>query len=238
MKKELTTRTLETQIKNPIKVHCQQCGRKTLHTIQASYEEHYCEISQYFSFNGQTNYQIIQCNGCEFVSFREIYWNSEDYEEYIDDDGALSGKPTIMEKFYPNLISGSRFQSHELSYLPDACRAIYLETEFALVNQQLLLAAIGLRALIEAICEHEEMLKNIQFTSKEKLFNKIDKMLEKGLLPQGAREILHSIRTMGNDSVHKVEKQNIEQLKLAFSVLETLLRTLYVHTGQFNDMKE
>ena len=239
MKKEWIERELKTQIQNPIKVHCKQCNRKTLHTIHASYEEDYHQIdTPFFSFDGHTNYQIIQCNGCEFISFREESWNSEDYEHYTEEDGSTNVRCSVTEKFFPNYISGSRFQDGELFHLPDTCRHLYLEIESALANQHVLLVAIGLRALMEAICEYEQQCGNIIFGKRDHLFQKIGKILEQGLLPKGSKDILHSIKDMGNSSAHEAKRQNIEHLKLAFGVLESLLRTLYIHTKQFNEIKQ
>lgn len=229
---------LNQNINKKEKVLCNQCGRKTNHTIRANYEEIYSEEEGAWSFYANIDYQIIQCDGCDSISFRQQSMNSEDFE-YVDYyNGNYDCEPIVQENIYPQRkVVKHSFDTGELFMLPSGCREIYEETEIAIANKQLLLAAIGLRSLIETICKHQEQEGRICFPAKSNLVTKIEKFIEHGFLPQISKDILDSIRTMGNDAVHDVKKQPIEQIELAFQVLETLLRTLYVHPQKFEQLK-
>lgn len=97
-------------------------------------------------------YLIIECNGCETISFLNIYGDSEmsymtdeGYHEYFDE-----------ETIYPYYLEKSNEIEYK-SYLPDKIKMIYTETVNALKANSYILTAGGLRATIEAICNH---LKN------------------------------------------------------------------------------
>ncbi len=73
---------------NKYKLICKECSRETSHMIVASYIEIGSEdCGRGNTVDWRSQNQIIQCNGCEFVSFRIISSCSEDY--YYDDEGEM-----------------------------------------------------------------------------------------------------------------------------------------------------
>lgn len=208
-----------------IKSFCHQCNRQTNQTIRANYEEHYSDEDHGFSFGAHFDFQIIQCDGCNTISFRQISSNSEDLEEYSNAYGEPDSKYAERENLYPQKKRSKTINPEFYHYIPRKCREIYQETDEALSNNLEILAAAGLRALVEAICK--DLIKN-EDKSTRTLNKKIDFLVAKGHLLKVQSEILHSIRSMGNDSLHEIDKQNISQLNLAMEVLENLLNTLYI----------
>lgn len=47
-------------------------------------------------------------------------------------------------------------------------------------------------------------------------------------MSQSGVEILQKLRVLGNNAAHDVQKQNIEQLKLAFDVIDNIVHIVYV----------
>lgn len=96
-----------------------------------------------------------------------------------------------------------------------------METLKALSSGMPLLAAIGLRALIESICLEQK-------TKSRTLAKGIDELAANGLLSQKQAEFLHNHRFMGNVAAHEIEAPKPEHLIAALEIAETLLKTIYI----------
>lgn len=191
-----------------IEVSCADCCRSTCHKVLASVD---ITDSLYdLVYDHSENFQIIQCQGCKTISFQQITRSpydgpGADWVEYCDRYPSLKGSTPIKD-------------SH---FLPPSVKRIYIETVEAINSNLSVLAGIGIRALIETICVDKNAVgKN--------LVCKIDNLVQIGILtPEGA-EILHKLRSMGNESAHKVKTHDRELLILALDVAEHLLRGVYI----------
>ena len=94
------------------------------------------------------------------------------------------------------------------------------------------MSAIGLRTLIESICNDQIQTGNIKFKSKN-LYGKINELVENRILTEKSGEILHKIREIGNDSTHDLKPANLTHLKIAFEIVENLLFMLYIFPKEF-----
>ncbi|AYL84168.1 DUF4145 domain-containing protein [Pseudomonas syringae pv. actinidiae str. Shaanxi_M228] len=65
-------------------------------------------------------------------------------------------------------------------------------------GEQPILAGLAVRILIEMICKN-------QSAGGKNLFAKIDDLKSKGVLTTSGAEILHKLRSMGNDSAHEAK---------------------------------
>lgn len=162
-------------------------------------------------------YLIIECNGCETISFLNIYGNTEmsytndeGYQEYYDD-----------EIIYPYYLEKSNEVEYK-SYLPDKIKMIYVETVNALKANSYVLTAGGLRATIEAICNHLKI-------RKDNLEERINLLHKKGHLTISESKRLHSIRFLGNDALHEIEKPKKEHLYLLLDIINHLLINLFIN---------
>ena len=73
----LTFETDKTKDKT-FKILCSSCKNNTKHKVLTSINEKGSEPwDEYYSFQWDTDYEIIQCLGCETVSFRSYSINSE-----------------------------------------------------------------------------------------------------------------------------------------------------------------
>ncbi|MHC8949598.1 DUF4145 domain-containing protein, partial [Sphingobacterium hungaricum] len=105
--------------------------------------------------------------------------------------------------------------------LPDKIRIIYIETIESLTNNCYLLAGVGLRTIIEAVCIDQKI-------TGRTLENKINNLVKNKLITEKDGQRLHSIRFLGNDSVHDMDVPNENKLKTALEVIENLLKSLYL----------
>ena len=222
--------SLNTDINQKIKTFCSRCNNTTNHSIKIDYEETYNSDD----YGSCTNFQIIKCDGCDYISFRKLFSNSEEFEYNIDGEIVNLER----EEIYPERTTKHKpIDMDDLHLIPNKCREIYKETNFSLEHKFNLLGAVGLRILTEAICLDQIIKKEIKASENDSLFNKIDLLAEEGILSQDSKDILHAIRTIGNESAHQIEQQPIELLTLAFNILEDLLKTLYIYPKEFKKIK-
>jgi hypothetical protein len=83
------------------------------------------------------------------------------------------------------------------------------------------LAGIGIRAIVETVCKDKE-------SSGRNLASKIDDLVTQGVLTRDGANILHKLRTLGNESAHEVTPHDNVQLGLALDVVDHLLTGVYI----------
>lgn len=200
-------------------VYCAQCEAKTNHLVlsEVNYEEHFDDFPQGYEVIIWEDYQVIQCQGCQSLSFRKVHRDTE--SEELDPAGnAISFAEQI--DLYPPRLEG-RKQLRKAINLPHNVYKIYNETRKALSNDLSVLAGIGVRALLETVCKEQSANGN-------NLAKKIDDLVNQGVLTENGAEFLHSLRLMGNASAHEVKPHDDQVLETAFDVIEHLLNTVYL----------
>ena len=195
-------------------VACIFCARETNHTVLQAIEETGCEpIDSEHDYEWSVEYQIIQCGGCDAISFRRERSNSEEF------DCAGEGYNT-REDLYPSRINNRQFIK-DIHLLPVNLGRIYQESILALNSDQPILSGIGIRAILETVGNEEQAPGN-------NLARKIDALVAKGVLTQDGANILHKIRALGNQAAHSVKAHTPTELKLAMDVIEHLLQAVYI----------
>ncbi|WDO14534.1 DUF4145 domain-containing protein [Flavobacterium sp. WW92] len=166
-------------------------------------------------FHWHRNYDVIQCKGCDNIQFRTVYGDEsmfsgyDEYETYYED-----------KKHYPLSINGHNIIKNYYS-IPDKIRIVYLESLEAIKSNCYLLSGVGLRAVIEAVAIEQA----IQGRTLEQ---KINNLLRNKLITERDANRLHSIRFLGNDSVHEMEVPKESKIRIALDIVEHLLNNLYL----------
>ncbi len=234
---EIKEQTEENKTKGrALKVQCTACNRNTRHLVLQSVDTSGSELLDQqhdISIDWANHYQIIQCQGCETISFRQLDWFSEDW------DG-----PT--EKLYPKRSENSRSTKNYFN-APPSLRRIYRETIESFNNEVYTLCAAGLRSIVEGICEDQEITDgpitankkdgSSKVERKENLQGKISGLCEKGILTRENSEILHEHRFLGNEAVHKLSQPSSEELTLAIEIIEHTLDALYEIPEKAQELK-
>ncbi|MDI9431690.1 MAG: DUF4145 domain-containing protein [Planctomycetota bacterium] len=190
---------------------CGECRLKTQHRILAAID--YSGENEGGDIQAWGSAQIIQCQGCETIGFRDVWQSSEDREPHE----TLYPERTVKSKS----LTDDLYLRDDLYNVPDIIRVVYRETLSAVEHDLPTLAGIGIRAVIEAICHH---LK----AKEHNLQAKIDGLASRSLLtPDGAR-ILHSIRELGNCAAHKMKAPSKSQITAALKIINHLLLGVYV----------
>lgn len=200
-----------------IQCYCYSCKQETWHDVIAKTEESSDE-----DYWWHTRFYLVKCCGCESVAFlTESEEESDvDYDEYGNMTLNITQKTYPVQKPIADKIT-------DTWYIPSKISKIYNETLEALNRKCFLLAAAGFRVLVEAICVDQ----NIDGKSLE---TKINNLCKKGIITHNDRDRLHTIRFMGNDSVHSVVESSKDQLLLVLDIIHNMLNNLYILTEKCN----
>jgi hypothetical protein len=212
-------------------IYCNHCEHRTNHLILAQ------EIKPFYPTNhpemeiefAEGKWEILICEDCEVVTFRETWETSEDYDYN-------KGKIIPTVHYYP--IRKEKLKQIILfKNLPQDLSRIYKEIVGCFNNNFNILCAGGIRALIEGICKEKsinegpvsKILKDgiEKVEIKNNLEGKINGLKEKGIIHQDKADILHELRFLGNEALHVLDEPSKEELKIAIEIVEHILIDLF-----------
>jgi len=210
-------------------VLCRSCESTTKHEVLTSINEIGIEPrGDFASFERDTDYEIIKCLGCDAISFRSCSVNSENLDDEHRSIPTIRIYPkrnndTLTTKFYFNV--------------PYNLQRVYNETIDSYNNGNLTLCGVGVRVLVEGLCQENGVTGGeVEFTKddgstekkvKTNLQGKINGLHESGKLTAEHAEILHEHRFLGNEAVHELSLPLKENLNLAIEIIENVFETLY-----------
>lgn len=200
-----------------VQTQCRECNRVTRHEIVVEATLHGASGPTYYEVTWATEYQVVKCLGCDTLSFRRASSNSEDSYIQISEDEWIEN---IREEIFPRPYEGRQPLS-DSELLPEKIRRIYEEALEALNKPMEVLCGIGIRAIIETVCKDKS-------AEGRDLFHKINSLVALGVLTQHGADILHKLRTLGNDAAHEVKPHTAKELGLAFDVIDHLLLGVYI----------
>jgi hypothetical protein len=191
--------------KSKMEIFCNSCG---------SYTTHFCEyeisnrIIIYQDDEGNSESEEISnsvwiCAGCQTVTLLVRTQNPYFDKSYIE--------------FFPKRLEND-YKGKVFIQIPTKLKILYREVISALNNNQRILCAGGIRALLEGICFDKEV-------KGENLKESVDNLVQ--FIPKGILDNLHSIRFIGNDALHDLEQPNRDTLELAIDIVEDILNFLY-----------
>jgi hypothetical protein len=122
--------------------------------------------------------------------------------------------------YYPKFLRDHR-EIDGTKHLPKVVDAIYLETLCVLKEGALILAGLGLRGTIEAVCNDLKIKGG-------SLAVRINKLVTAGHISKNDAARLHGIRFMGNDAAHEIKRPKHESIRVALKIVEHLLQSAYI----------
>jgi hypothetical protein len=202
-----------------IKCDCYECGKETNQNILYSYiKEKKPSIKKGKTEIDKSEYYVVECRGCNYVSFllkevtyidgKEDFSINESFPDDITDD--------LDEDDDENFL-----REEEINILPPLVRSIYEEVEEAFQTDIPILTGIGLRTLLEAICVNEKIPgRNLQ--------EKIENLYKKDYVAKKSLPILHDLRLIGNVTAHQMKKPTERTLDYSLEILHHTLKGLYI----------
>lgn len=195
-----------------IKSYCIRCDFETNHEVLNSEKTR----SEDDDFDYVINYYMLKCLGCDRISYREVFIDIE--SSYPDEFGNWNVEEHV-ETFPKKMKVTSELENSHI--LPERIRLIYKESIKAYNSDCPILTGVAFRAIIEAISLEE----NIPGRNLE---NKINSLVKQKLITEKESNRLHSIRFIGNDSVHEMKVPKDESLKIVLNIIHHLLNNLYI----------
>lgn len=192
------------------KIFCGECGKDTNQNILCKRQTKSHPDDPY---PWHKAHYFCQCAGCDAYSYAVEFWGEDDWDP-------ASGDVHTHWRTYPTS-AGERTAIEGVHYFPTKIAGIYLEIISAINSQLLILSAIGLRTLIEAICKD-------QGTAGGNLVQLIDGLAKNGILAKKHADILHSHRFLGNVAAHELKKAKPTEISAALEISENMLNTLYI----------
>lgn len=198
---------------SPDLLRCRSCHGSTRHEMLF---KHDFETAPW-EYHEKTSWQVLRCLGCESIRFRT--WN-EDYELSTSEDD--EGNPIYLttESLYPRSLRSHK-PLQNLHFVPEVIRNVYNQSITALEEQANILASIGLRACVEAVCNH----LNISGSSLDK---RIDSLFKAGHVSNTDKRRLHAIRFLGNDAAHEIREPEDRDLLIALDIVDHLLNSVFI----------
>lgn len=194
-----------------IRSYCRSCEQETNHSVLAEKTE---SSREDYAFDQA--YQIVECLGCDTKSFRDVFEEVEHAYQISENEWEVPTSITV----YPRFIKGHRSLNGDY-YLPSLVGRIYKEVLLAFQEDALILAGLGLRGTVEAVCNDLDV-------SGRNLEARISKLATAGYISRKDAERLHGIRFMGNDAAHEIKKPKAAQLSVALKIVEHLLSSVYI----------
>lgn len=229
---------------NIVELQCVECKRDTRHKVVQSYDYSGSEDLDggRFSVDWSSNYQIVQCQGCMTVTFRQVNWFSEDVQQIGPDEWEDGSVEILFPKRTKYTLPTKEFWN-----VPTNLRRIYKETIECFNNDAFTLSAAGLRSLVEGLCAElkvidgpKEINKNDGTTEIKRFANlegKIAGLYEKGFLTKHHSVVLHEHRYLGNEAVHELSQPSRDELALAIEIIEHVFESVYEIPEKAQDLQ-
>jgi len=221
------------------KVYCRTCKLDTNHQILKKHTVHE-DIDEQFNFYITEDYMICQCMGCETVNFVQEYddpnmhFYHPEEKEWIDMEDIKVYPPKPLTDKYEN------YPMKDYDHLPKLLKTLYRQVVANFEMKHYLLAAAGLRMIIEGLCnellikegfliddetgEKKVSRKTGKVVISDSLEGRINGLSEAGVLTRKASKTLHIIRNVGNQTVHELKDP---KRSVILSGLEIIEHTFY-----------
>jgi hypothetical protein len=217
-----------------LKAFCNRCNTTTNHAIKCEhrvqdFSEDFIDGALGKVLIGTYHYQIIECNGCESISFRSVDY-FPDYMEFDKEKEHFFLGSKSIEAFYPERLK-NMLPEKRIAGLPFLLRKAYREVIDSYNYDQLILCAGGLRAIVEGICAH--------FNIEAKFLKaRIDKLGENGLIGKELAESLKIHKFLGDFALHRLEIPEKGELESAINLIELSFESLFGVPVRHHNLKE
>jgi hypothetical protein len=191
-------------------IFCNTCNTVTDHLLRARYSTPRIESvneNDPDPVRHAYKYSLWSCAGCKDATLEKQGASEDSDSEWAEASG----------EYYPRRMEDS-IQPKVFKNLNSELSRLYKEIVACFNEDCLLLCTIGLRALIEGVC-------NDKGFKDRKLEINIEGLTK--LLPPNMIEALHALRLFGNDAAHRLEALTRGKAHEAIGVMEHLLNHFY-----------
>lgn len=225
------------------KLYCRTCKRKNNHKCLKVYIE---SSAQYEDpdFNFTDEHYIIQCLGCDTIAFFREY-HDEGMVDYYEDGRVEHSTDKWVYPEEPNddTLGLFIYEKRKMSYCPKKIFTLYTQVIDALNMAHYLLSAVGLRMIVESICNELDIAQGPRMDGKgipvknkdgedviiKNLEGKINQLKMQGKISEAQMFVLHEIRQLGNVSAHELTVPEHTIVLKGIGVVEHCLIDIFEH---------
>jgi len=212
-----------------IKAHCNLCAGECKHLIVHLHQSKWSEeIADDTHIHGEERYELLQCAGCDTVTLRHTSIQSE----ITDDEGRIV--PTVA--YYPpptfrrppKWLHGITLPDGDgiaIVWLPDFVTRLMREVYTALHGECLSLAAMGVRALLEAV-----MIDRVG--DRGSFQQNLAAFQADGHISPTQRGVLEATLEVGHASIHRGYVPSREDITHVLDMTENIIEMLYISHEQ------
>jgi len=209
-----------------IRQHCPYCDKETNCAViaQETTQEH---VESHLV--GQTHYVFLKCCGCDEPFFIRAYRNLTEpdydrhgnaiYSQHIDTFPSPESRRYTHHQ--PNFdIHKSLLQG---IFEPTYLSMLYDQISSALNEGKNLLAALGMRSLIDAVS-----IDQANGNPQGGFAAHLELLVKSGLLPASQKQLFEDILKVGHGVTHRLTIPPLDQLKVCMAAIDHLLDGIYL----------
>lgn len=201
------------------KVYCRSCNRLTNHILLYEHKKEYSHFNVWHC--------VISCAGCDKISFAKVIKNINNDSQDVE---LFPEEPKVDRNHYIKFYT-------EIDDIPENIINLYQQIIKTYNQKHNIICALGLRTLIEAICNELNIKKGYKYDvngnpltnqgKKESIEGKIFGLYENKYIIWFHTLILQRIREIGNLATHELITPTSDELYSAIEIIELLLESVY-----------
>lgn len=196
--------------------HCNACGRLTKHDVLHEEVQNSADHSDRYSVYGRDTFRLLRCRGCEAISVEHESSNSE----VTDADGS----ELLTKEYFPPRTFRPVPKWVDAFEIPGPVETLLRETYVAFQNGARSLAAMGVRAALEAVMI-DSVGDNGSFAANLQLFSNA------GHVSAKHRDLLLSTLEIGHATIHRGYAPDDRALIACLEVTEHVVQGVYILPG-------
>lgn len=200
----------------PIITHCNTCMVRTRHTIMQSHHRAPSPNEESGSEGWKSeDYLIVQCRGCDDVSFLIYSWKLASASEVVSGAPPQRYPPPIFRRL-PTWATNDQRKLNET--FPHVSLLVEIYRSFQADAPQL--AVMGIRALIERI-----MIEKVG--DHKSFFNNLKEFERAGYISTNQKSIVERVIEVGHAAMHRGHEPSTFDLIQLLDIMEPLIDTIY-----------
>jgi hypothetical protein len=197
---------------------CRQCGGERYHSVFARKTRTW----QDDNVDGRDTWSIVECRGCQAVTFVHAHWMSEELE-MTENGPAL----VIHRSLYPpaptrKMPEWSTDILLNIGWVSELLNGIYAATGM----QHYALAAMGLRSIVDFVVTAQAGDDNIGFLKK------LNRLRDKRMITQTQVDVLYAAFDAGSATAHRGFSPTQEDVYTLLGITESLIEQVYINPAR------
>lgn len=213
---------------NATKSFCNQCIGERNHNILHSEKDSGSDEEQ--GYHWTVTHEMLKCLGCDTISLKRTWWDSESTDEYGRPEPSISHFPPAVFRRRPEWLSELsmlfRFNSDK-KFISDLIQELYI----CIQNDCRRSAAMAVRALLEQVM--------IDKVGDQGSFDKnIAEFQAKGFLSTIQQEFLHTVIEAGHATIHRAFEPSKQDLIALVNIAESVIESAYINEHRASGLKK